>query len=266
MVDRCSISVQDNYFLLFSWKCCRWISTGILRTVHTGLTGHQKHTSYMSTQHMKIGVLGSGAVGRTLATGFLKEGHEVMLGTRNREKDEVVQWRDENQGAKTGSFAETAAFGDLLVLAVEGNVAKDVIQLAEYDNFTGKTVIDTTNPITREAPHNGVLKYFTSLNESLMEQLQHLLPQSHIVKAFNSVGSAVMYKPVYKEGRPSMFICGNSEEAKQSVSRILDVFGWDAEDMGTSDSARVIEPLAILWCIPGFTRNEWTHAFKVLRK
>lgn len=219
----------------------------------------------MGTAKMKIGVLGSGAVGRVLAAAFIKEGHDVMLGTRNPSKDEVVKWKDENKGGQAGLFAETAAFGELLVLAVEGNAAKEVIQLAEYDNFTGKTIIDTTNPITKEAPHNGVLKYFTSLNESLMEQLQHLLPQAHVVKAFNSVGNAAMYKPSYKEGRPTMFICGNSDEAKQTVTGILDSFGWETEDMGKAESARAIEPLAMLWCIPGFVRNEWGHAFKLLK-
>lgn len=220
----------------------------------------------MGIAKMKIGVLGSGTVGRVLSAAFIKEGHDVMLGTRNPSKDEVIKWKDENKGGQAGTFAETAAFGQLLVLAVEGNAAKDVIQLAEYDNFTGKTVIDTTNPITKEAPHNGVLKYFSSLNESLMEQLQHLLPQAHIVKAFNSVGSAAMYQPRYKEGRPTMFICGNSDEAKQTVATILDSFGWETEDMGKAESARAIEPLAMLWCIPGFVRNEWTHAFKLLKR
>ena len=219
----------------------------------------------MGTNNTKIGVLGSGIVGRVLAAAFVKEGYEVMLGTRNPSKEEVVQWKDENQGGKAGFFAETAAFGELLVLAVEGVVAKEVIQLAEYDNFTGKTVIDATNPITKEAPHNGVLRYFTSLNESLMEQLQHLLPQTLFVKAFNSVGNGVMYKPSYKEGRPTMFICGNSDDAKQTVTGILDQFGWETADMGKADSARAIEPLAILWCIPGFLQNEWGHAFKLLK-
>lgn len=219
----------------------------------------------MSTEKLKIGVLGSGVVGRVLGSAFLQEGYEVMLGTRNPQKDEVVKWKDENRGGQAGSFAETAHFGELLVLAVEGDAVKDVIQLAEYDNFTGKIIIDATNPITKEAPHNGVLRYFTNLNESLMEQLQHLLPQSHLVKAFNSVGNGVMYKPSYKEGRPTMFICGNSDEAKSTVTGILDTFGWDAEDMGKADSARAIEPLAILWCIPGFLKNEWGHAFKLLK-
>ncbi|MBE7173804.1 MAG: NAD(P)-binding domain-containing protein [Williamsia sp.] len=219
----------------------------------------------MSTHKKKIGVLGSGIVGRVLGAAFLKEGHEVMLGTRNPLKSEVVKWKDENADGQAGSYAKAAFFGELLVLAVEGDVAKEVIQQAGYDNFTGKTVIDATNPITREAPHNGVLKYFTNLNESLMEQIQHLLPQAHIVKAFNSVGNALMYKPSYKDGKPSMFICGNDDEAKKTVTEILDAFGWEAEDMGKAESARAIEPLAILWCIPGFLKNEWGHAFKLLK-
>ena len=219
----------------------------------------------MSIANIKIGVLGSGIVGRVLGTAFLQEGYEVMLGTRNPSKEEVVKWTNENSG-KAGSFAETAVFGELLVLAVEGDAARDVIQLAEYDNFINKIVIDTTNPITREAPHNGVLKFFTSYSESLMERIQHMLPQSNIVKAFSSSGNATFYKPVYKEGRPTMFICGNNDEAKAMVTGILDTFGWETADMGKAEAARAIEPLCMLWCIPGFLQNEWTHAFKLLRK
>ena len=215
---------------------------------------------------MKIGVLGSGAVGQVLASGFLKEGYAVMLGTRNPSKEAVVKWKEDNEGGQTGTFADTAAFGELLVLAVEGDAAKEVLDLAGYDHFTGKTIIDTTNPITHEQPHNGILKFFTNLNESLMEQLQHLLPQAHLVKAFNSVGSLKMYKPQYKEGRPTMFICGNEEAAKNTVSELLGLFGWETADMGKADAARVIEPLAILWCIPGFLQNQWTHAFKLLKE
>ncbi len=218
----------------------------------------------MDTVKMKVGVLGSGGVGQVLGAAFLKKGYEVMMGTRNPSKESVVKWKEENAGAQTGTFSEAAAYGQLLVLAVEGDAAKAVIELAEYENFTGKVVIDTTNPITKEAPHNGILKFFTTLNESLMEQLQHLLPQAHFVKAFNSVGNMQMYKPQYREGRPTMFICGNDDDARKSVSGILDQFGWDTADMGMAEAARAIEPLCILWCIPGFRQNEWTHAFKVL--
>jgi len=214
---------------------------------------------------MKIGIIGSGEVGRTLGHGFLNEGHQVMLGTRNTSKEEVVKWKKENPSGQAGSFAEAAKFGELLVLASQGSKTVEAIQLAGIDNFSGKTVIDATNPTASAPPTNGVLHFFTSLEESLMEQIQKLLPAAKLVKAFNSVGNAFMYKPNFPGGRPSMFICGNDEGAKKTVSGLLNVFGWEAEDMGMVESARAIEPLCILWCIPGMLRNQWTHAFKLLK-
>ena len=214
---------------------------------------------------MKIGILGSGVVGQVLATGFLKEGHTVMLGTRNTSKDEVVKWKTVNASGQTGSFEETARFGELLVLATGGSVTADAIKLAGSEHFANKVVIDATNPIAAAPPVNGVLKFFTSLDESLMEQIQRIIPEAKLVKAFNSVGNAFMYKPNFPGGIPTMFICGNDDAAKKTVTDILTSFGWETEDMGKVESARVIEPLCILWCIPGMLRNQWTHAFKLLK-
>jgi predicted dinucleotide-binding enzyme len=213
---------------------------------------------------MKIGIIGSGIVGQVLGKAFLTEGHEVMLGTRNISKEEVVKWKEQNTSGNIGTFNETAAFGEIVVLATGGMVTEEAIGIAGIENFSGKTVIDTTNPIAPEAPVNGVLKYFTGINESLMEKIQKLLPEANVVKAFNSVGNALMYKPQL-EGVPTMFICGNNVEAKEQVSAILEDFGWEVEDMGAAESARAIEPLCILWCIPGFIRNQWMHAFKLLK-
>lgn len=214
---------------------------------------------------MKIGIIGSGIVGQVLGKAFLAEGNEVMLGTRNTSKEEVVKWKEQNPSGNVGTFDETAAFGELIVLATGGAVTEDAITLAGITNFSGKTVIDTTNPIAPEPPANGVLKYFTDINESLMERIQNLLPEANVVKAFNSVGNALMYKPNLKGQVPTMFICGNNIEAKEEVSAILEDFGWEAEDMGAAEAARAIEPLCILWCIPGFLKNEWMHAFKLLK-
>jgi len=214
---------------------------------------------------MKTGIIGSGIVGRVLATAFLKEGHDVMLGTRDTSKDEVVKWKNDNPSGKTGNFEETARFGELLVLATGGSVTEEAIKLAGTTNFKNKTVIDATNPIAAAPPENGVLKFFTDLNESLMERIQRLLPDAGLVKAFNSAGNAFMYKPEFKGGPPTMFICGNNEEAKKTVSGILTSFGWETEDMGMIQAARAIEPLCILWCIPGILNNTWNHAFKLLK-
>jgi len=214
---------------------------------------------------MKIGILGSGDVGKVLANGFIKHGYEVMVGTRSPAK--LSEWKAQaGKSGRVGSFAETAAFGDTLVLAVKGTTAKDTLKLAGADNLKGKTIIDATNPIAEAPPVNGVLKFFTSLDNSLMEQLQAAYPEARFVKAFSSVGSALMVNPDFGGIKPTMFICGNEANAKKEVNKILDQFGFEVEDMGGVEAARAIEPLCILWCIPGFLRNDWMHAFKLLKK
>lgn len=215
---------------------------------------------------MKVGIIGSGIVGRVLANAFLNEGHAVMLGTRNINKEEVVKWKKANETGLLGSFQETAQFGEIIVLAVSGLVAEDAISLAGKEHLSNKIIIDTTNPIAAVPPENGVIKFFTTLEDSLMERIQKILPDAKVVKAFNSVGNAFMYKPNFKGIIPTMFICGNDDEAKRTVTGILTSFGWETEDMGMVEAARAIEPLCILWCIPGFIRNQWTHAFKLLKK
>ncbi len=229
---------------------------------------HRKRTTFTQTkQVMKAGIIGSGAVGQTLAKAFQSEGYEVMLGTRDIAKPEVVQFGKDNLGIKAGTFKDVAIFGDLLVFAVSGDGAEEAIKESGIDNLSGKTIIDATNPISKEAPDKGVLKFFTDINFSLMEVLQQLAPEAKLVKAFNSVGNTLMYKPDFGDIKPTMFIAGNDSEAKQQVSEILNRFGWETEDMGGAEAARAIEPLAILWCIPGFTKNQWTgHAFKLLKK
>lgn len=215
---------------------------------------------------MKAGIIGSGIVGRVLAHAFLSEGHEVMLGTRDVNKEEVVKWKAEHPAALVGSFQDTAQFGGIIVLAVSGLAVEDAIELAGKEHFIDKVVIDATNPIAAVPPDHGVLKFFTTLEESLMERMQKLLPDARLVKAFNSVGNAFMYQPSFAEGKPTMFICGNDAGAKETVTNILSSFGWETEDMGTVEAARAIEPLCILWCLPGFTKNQWSHAFKLLKK
>ena len=212
----------------------------------------------------KIAVLGSGTVGEVLANGLLKYGYEVMRGTR--EVGKLAEWHAQaGSSASVGSFAEAAQFGDVVLLAVKGTVAEEVVA-ALGSSLDGKTVIDATNPIADAAPENGVLKFFTGPNDSLMERLQKAVPGAHFVKAFSCVGNPFMVNPDFAGQKPTMFICGNSSAAKQQVSTILHQFGWDIEDMGAATAARAIEPLCMLWCIPGMTRGSWTHAFKLLRK
>jgi 8-hydroxy-5-deazaflavin:NADPH oxidoreductase len=212
---------------------------------------------------MKIGIIGSGDVAKVLASGFLKHGHSVMMGTREQSK--LEEWASQNPKGRIGSFADAAAFADLVVLAVKGTVAADALRLATAANLASKPVIDATNPIAELPPVNGVLRFFTNVDESLMERLQREFPEARLVKAFNSVGNRRMVNPQFEGGKPTMFICGNDESARKIVSKILDQFGWETADMGKAEAARAIEPLCMLWCIPGFLRNEWSHAFKLLK-
>jgi hypothetical protein len=212
---------------------------------------------------MKIGVLGSGAVGETLANGFLKKGEEVMRGSRD--PDKLSDWKAKaGSRASSGTFAATAAYGELVVLAVKGSAAEEAVR-ACGSALSGKPVIDTTNPIADEKPDGAVLRFFTSANESLMERLQKVAPEAHFVKAFSCVGNTLMVDPHLKQGSPTMFICGNDARAKQRVQQVLEQFGWEWADMGEAPAARAIEPLCMLWCIPGFREGSWGHAFKLLR-
>ena len=211
---------------------------------------------------MKIGIIGSGIVAQTLAAGFIQHGHDVTLGTRDAAK--LADYAGKTPGVRIASGAEAAAFGDVVVLAVKGSAALQAVRGAGA-GLDGKPVLDTTNPIADAPPADGVLSFFTGPNESLMEQLQREYPRVRFVKAFNSVGAARMIEPSFAGGPPTMFIAGNDADAKSVAARLLAEVGWDVADMGTAVAARAIEPLAMLWCIPGFRENSWTHAFKLLR-
>ena len=212
---------------------------------------------------MKIGIIGSGDVAKALGSGFLKHGHEVIVGTRDTAK--LAEWAKSNRNGRVGSFSEAAKFAEVAVLAVKGTASAEAIRAAGPGNLAGKVVIDATNPIADAPPVNGVQKFTTTLDESAMERLQREFPGIRFVKAFNSVGSASMVNPRFAGGKPTMFICGNDEAAKKIVTGILDQFGWETADMGGVEAARAIEPLCMLWCIPGFLRNDWAHAFKLLK-
>ena len=214
---------------------------------------------------MKVGILGSGVVGQTLGTGFIKHGHQVKIGTSNKEK--LNNWlKNSGPDASAGSFEDAAKFGELLVLAVKGTAALTVLEKAGGKNLAAKTIIDVTNPIAETAPVNGVLQFYTNINSSLMESLQSKYSSANFVKSFSCVGSSLMVNPDLGGLKPTMFIAGNNEVAKSQVKEVLDNFGWEVEDMGSVEAARAIEPLAMLWCIPGFRENRWTHAFKLLKK
>ena len=214
-------------------------------------------------KNQKIGVIGSGQVGQVLAEGFLKHGYEVMRGSR--EPSKLGDWK-KGAGARasTGTFAETARFADIVVLAVKGGAAGEAVAQCG-DALNGKIVLDATNPIADKPPTGGVVAFFTGPNDSLMERLQKKAPAARFVKAFSCVGNGVMIDPKLAS-KPSMFICGNDGAAKEQARAILDAFGWETEDMGSVEAARAIEPLCQLWCLPGMLKNDWSNrAFKVVR-
>jgi len=202
-------------------------------------------------------------VATTLAGGFAKHGHAVSIGTRKPEK--LAAWHASNPKIEISSFGGAASFGEVLVLAVKGAGAAEALRMAGEETIGAKPVIDATNPIADAPPDQGVLRFFTTLDESLMERLQREFPKAKFVKAFNSIGQGHMVNPRFADGPPTMFICGNDATAKRTVTTLLTELGWDSADMGGAQAARAIEPLCMLWCIPGFLRNEWSHAFKLLR-
>ncbi len=212
----------------------------------------------------KIGILGSGTVGRTLGTGFITSGYEVMIGTRSPEN--IRDWQNSNPESKIGSFDEAASFGDIVVLALKGAFASDVLANLAPGILEGKTILDATNPISDNPPVNGVLDFFTGSNESLMERLQGVAPSANFVKCFNSVSSVVMFRPQFEGKRPTMFICGDNGAAKIEARNILDQFGWKVEDLGAKEAARPIESLARLICIRGIVTGNWKMALEFLAR
>lgn len=213
----------------------------------------------------KVAVLGSGKVGEVLANGFLKHGFEVTRGSRAPEK--LAEWKTSaGPKASTATFADAVQGADLVVLAVKGTAAEAAVRLAGPEALAGRTVIDATNPIADAPPTNGVLHYFTTLEESLMERLQKLAPKANFVKAFSCVGNAHMVNPDFGGEKPTMFMCGNDAGAKKQVQDVLAKFGWEWQDIGGVEGARAIEPLCILWCAPGFLSGQWGHAYRVLKR
>lgn len=214
-------------------------------------------------QKVRVGVLGSGDVGRVLASGFIGVGHEVKVGSRDPEK--LRQWADAaGARASLGSFEEAAGFGDILVLATLGVATADAIRLAGLDSFDGKVVIDTTNPLDFSKGMPPTLSVGTT--DSLGEHIQRLIPKARVVKAFNTVGNAHMINPQFPGGPPTMFLCGNDGDAKKIVGQICEVFGWDVLDLGGIECSRYLEPMCLTWVLHGVRSGSWNHAFKMLQK
>ena len=214
--------------------------------------------------HTRVGVLGSGVVGRRLAGAFAGRGHDVMIGSREPGKPELSEWLSgDGAGITAGTFAETAAHGDLLVLAVLGNAAEEAIAEAGPDNFTGKVVIDAMNPLDFSSGFPPKLSICGE--NSLGECVQRALPDARVVKAFNTIGNPYFVDPSFSEGRPTMLIAGNDDDAKRTVSDAVADFGWpDAVDIGGIEGSRELEAVCILWVKIGGLRGSWDHGFKLL--
>ncbi len=211
-----------------------------------------------------VGVLGTGEVGRRLAAGFASRGHAVMIGTRDPDKPELRDWlSSDGGGVEAGTFAEAAAHGELLVLAVLGNACEDAIDAAGPANFSGKVVIDATNPLDFSGGFPPKLSI--SGEDSLGERVQHALPEARVVKAFNTIGNQYFVEPRFREGQPTMLIAGDDEGAKRIVGDVLGSFGWsDVVDIGGIEGARELEAICIAWVKIGGKRGAWDHGFKLL--
>lgn len=214
---------------------------------------------------MRVGILGSGDVGRALGNGFLALGHEVRMGAREAGNPRAAEWaRAAGERGSAGTFAAAAEFGDVVVLATAWSGTENALALAGPDNLAGKVVIDATNPL---APRpDGPPGLALGHTDSGGEQVQRWLPGARVVKAFNIVGNPHMFRPDFPGGPPDMFICGNDESAKVVVTEILTAFGWPVTDIGGIEGARLLEPLCILWVTYGVRAGSFNHAFKVLRR
>jgi 8-hydroxy-5-deazaflavin:NADPH oxidoreductase len=214
--------------------------------------------------HSRVGVLGSGEVGRRLAAGFCSRGHDVMIGSRDPAKPELREWLSgDGAGIEAGTFAQAAAHGELLVLAVLGNAAEEAIADAGPENFSAKVVIDATNPLDFSGGFPPKLSI--AGEDSLGERVQRALPDAKVVKAFNTIGNPYFVDPSFSEGEPTMLIAGDDEGAKRTVGDVLVDFGWpDPVDIGGIEGSRVLEAICIAWVKIGGMRGAWDHGFKLL--
>jgi 8-hydroxy-5-deazaflavin:NADPH oxidoreductase len=214
---------------------------------------------------MKIGVLGTGDVGRALGKAFIALGHEVKMGSRSATNEKALAWASESgAGASAGTFGDAVEFGEIVVLATLGVANESAITSAGVEKFNGKLVIDTTNPL--DFSQGMPPRLAISGNDSGGEAVQRLVPAAKVVKAFNTVGSPFMFRPDFPGGPPDMFIAGNDEDAKKRVSAILADFGWGVIDVGGIESSRYLEAMCLVWVITALKTNQWAQAFKMLRK
>jgi predicted dinucleotide-binding enzyme len=200
---------------------------------------------------MRIGIIGSGVVGRSLAQGLQRHGHEVRIGTRQEQVD----------GLPVGAPAEVAAGADMVFLSVHGSAAVEVAT-ALATELEDKVLVDTTNPLEFSS---GSPALFVGHTDSLGERVQRAVPSARVVKAYNTVGNALMVDPQLPGGPPTMLIAGDSEDAKSAVGDLLKATGWDVADLGGIEASRYLEPLCLAWVALGMRSGNWNQAFKLLR-
>lgn len=213
---------------------------------------------------MRIGILGTGDVGKALGAAFLALGHDVKMGAREATNDKAAAWvKSAGARASAGTFADAAEFGEIVVLASLGVANQQVIAAAGPDRLRGKVLIDATNPLDFST---GAPRLAIGHTDSGGEEAQRLAPGAHVVKAFNTVGNALMFRPELPGGPPDMFICGDDEGAKKKVAGLLADFGWGVVDLGGIEASRYLEPMCMTWVVHGLRTNTWMHAFKLLRR
>jgi 8-hydroxy-5-deazaflavin:NADPH oxidoreductase len=198
---------------------------------------------------MRIGVLGTGNAGRTIASALLSNGHEVRLGSRTAGNEAAVAWAQEIGGpASEGTFADAAGFGELLVNATAGAASLDALALAGAEQLAGKVLIDVANPLDFS---KGMPPTLTVCNDdSLGEQIQRAYPDVRVVKSLNTVNASVMVDPSLVPGTHTVFVAGNDADAKAQVGDLLQEFGWPASsilDLGDIGGARGMEMYLPLW-------------------
>jgi predicted dinucleotide-binding enzyme len=211
---------------------------------------------------MKVGVLGTGDVGKALSKGFLALGHEVKMGGRTSDKAQAFA-KEVGGKASAGTFAEAAAFGEVIVLATLGMINPEVLQAAGLDKLRGKLLLDATNPLDNAG---GKVGLGITGNDSAGERVQRLVPEARVVKAFNTVGNTLMFRPQLPGGPPDMFICGDSPEAKKQAAGLIKDFGWEVVDLGGIEASRYLEAMCIVWVRTAMNTGTWNLAFKLLRK
>jgi 8-hydroxy-5-deazaflavin:NADPH oxidoreductase len=213
---------------------------------------------------MRIAILGTGDVGKSIGNGFIALGHEVKMGSREAGNEKARAWAAEmGARASAGTFADAAEFGELAVLAVLGVANQPVLEAIGRERLRGKVLIDATNPLDFSGQQ---VKLRVGHTDSGGEQVQRLAPGALVVKAFNTVGHAHFFRPDFAGGPPDMFICGDDEGARRKVAAILADFGWGAVDLGGIEASRYMEAMALVWVLHGVRSGTWDHAFKLLRK